>query len=114
MSLYEDYEKVLAKKKALDEIILDLQCKMYEENEFEGNSKSFTHGSFKLSIVKKENIKVDQEMASVIGLAFQSKYTLNKKAYAVLSDEDKKRVDECLTTKPGKPTFKFERIENGD
>ena len=114
MNLLEDYEIILAKMKALEEIILGMQCEIYEQNQFEGNSKTFTHGSFKVSITKKENIKVDQTMASFVGFCFTSKLSLDKKAYKNLDDDRRKQVDECLTTSIGKPQFKLERIENGN
>ena len=115
--LFENYLKV---KKELDEKkkeLESLQASLYSlfQGELEcvdyGKTFSTELSGYKITIIKKESISVDQEMADVIGLGFKKKYTLDKKAYNRLDKEDQKRVDECLTTKPAKPTFKVEVID---
>jgi len=117
MNLYEQY---LEAKKELDQAkrnMEEVQVAIYEKH-FDaigqidyGSTLSTEDMGFKVKIVKKETVAVDQDLAKVIGLGFKAKYSLDKTAYKKLSVEDKKRVDECLTTKPAKPTFTVEAID---
>ena len=115
--LFDNYIKL---KKELDEKKKELesiQAALYSlfqgemDNTEYGKTFSTEMSGYKISIVKKESISVDQEMADVIGIGFKKKYTLDKKAYNKLDKEDQKRVDECLTSKPAKPSFKVEVID---
>lgn len=118
MSIYEDYLKAKEEADAAKKNLEQMQVKLYEQFQKDlnqiGDTSTFTYEDenegFKVSITKKESVKVDQKLASVVDIGFRKKYELDKKEYKNLSDNDKRRVDECITTKPGKPGFKVERI----
>lgn len=115
--IFEKYLRLLNEKNKLEVQISEHQVKLYNLNavrfnETDSGTVHYEQDGFKLSVVKKETVKVDQKMAEVVGMAFSSKYSLNKKKYDMLSESDRKRVDECLTTAPGKPTFKVEVIDD--
>lgn len=117
MNIYENYLDLQQKKKELDATILDVQCQLYQikEASFNAVDSGTIHyedeaAGFKLSITKKMNIKVDQKLAEVVGVGFTRKLSFNKTAYLKLNDADRKRVDECLTETPGKPSFKVEAL----
>lgn len=117
MNIYENYLELQKKKKELDATILDVQCQLYDLNadKFNDVDSGTVHfedeaAGFKLSVTKKMNVKVDQKLAEVVGIGFARKFSYNKTAYLKLSDVDKKRVDECLTETPGKPSFKVEML----
>lgn len=119
MSLYEEYLYLLDRKKSIDAAILAKQVDIYNQFKMELDNKpkgtfNFESSGFKVKIVKKETIIVDQRLASVVEVGFRKKYELDAKEYKGLSDEDKRRVEECITTKPGKPSFTVERIEDGN
>lgn len=114
MSIYEKYltakKELDAAKKRLEETQVELYSKFSDSLDFDTGTFSHEDDGFSIKIIKKESIKVDQDLASVVGIGFKKEYKLDKKIYKKLSDEDKKRVDECLTTKPAKPTFLVERV----
>ena len=118
MNLYERYLLAKENVKKAEEELTQLQCELYVkfESQLPKDTGTFSteDGDFKIKIEKKESITVDQKLASVVGIAFRTKYELDKKEYKNLSDEDKKRVDECLTTKPVKPSFTVEKIVEGE
>lgn len=114
MNIYEQYLKAKAEldtaKKNLEELQIALYNKFSEKLNFDTGTFMTEDSGFKVSIVKKETVTVDQALASVVGVGFDAKYSLSKKKYKLLSDQDKHRVDECLTTKPAKPSFKVEKL----
>lgn len=117
MNIYENYLELQTKKKELDATILDVQCQLYSLNAYKFNDvdSGTIHfedeaAGYKLSVTKKMNVKVDQKLAEVVGVGFIRKLSYSKTAYLKLSDADKRRVDECLTEEPGKPSFKVEAL----
>ena len=112
-------EKYLKVKKAIDELKkekLEIEKEIYtkykkELSLIEEGTRSFVEDGFKVSIIKKISYSVDELSASALGYGFKKKYTFDKRAYNKLSDEQKKDVDGCLTTKPLKPTFKVEVLQ---
>ena len=115
MSIYKDYLSAQDEMKELKQRIETMQIEIYTKNAEKFNAVdlgtvNLEEGGYKIKVVKKETVSVDQTMAAVVGLAFTSKFSLNKKEYAKLSVDNQKRVDECLTTKPSKPTFSVELI----
>jgi len=111
--LLEKFLDIKAKIKALEDEKLSVEIALYELHQEKLNEKAegtfnFACDNYNLKIVKKETITVDQDLADVIGVGFRRKYDLDKTVYKSLSAEDKKRVDECLTTKPSKPSFSVE------
>ena len=116
MNLFEQYEQAkteLAKaKNTLDDIQAQLYTLYIEEIDAIDYGKTFSTetSGFKVKIVKKETITVDQKLADELGFGFTKKYSFSKKAYTSMISSDKKRVDECLTSSPSKPTFTVERL----
>lgn len=113
--MYQNYLELLAQKKLIDASILQMQCNIYEKHQAKLDEKEtgtirIEDNGFVLTVIKRENITVDQGLASVVQIGFNKKYALSKSAYNKLSDEEKKRVDECLTTSSGKPSFKVEEL----
>lgn len=114
MDLFYEYEKAMIHKKQVDagvdqlkEMIID----KYKDQVKASGSKTINEGPYKMTITNKMTVKVDQQLASVVGVGFKQEYKFSKTDYKKLSEEDQKRVDECLTEKPAKPSFKFERVE---
>jgi len=115
--LLEEYFQLEQQEKDIKARKLEIQCAVYEADQAKYDEKdegtvTVDRDGYRIKVVKGETISVDQELAEVIGIGFKKKYDLDKKAYKNLSVEDRKRVDECLTTKPKKPSFKFERMED--
>lgn len=109
------YLEIKEEIKALNDEKLEIEKSIYlmkkdELNEIEEGSKSFESDGFKISIIKKLTYSVDQAMADAMQIGFRRKYELDKKAYKNLTEEQKKSVDGCLTTKAAKPSFKVELI----
>ena len=106
-NMFEIYLRLQKEKKVIEEEISDCQVFMYNMNakrfdETDNGTVHYEQDGYRLSVVKKETVKVDQKMAEVVGLAFSKKYSI---------EEDRKRVEECLTTAPAKPSFKVEVME---
>ena len=76
----------------------------------EEGQKSFKDDGYKLTIIKKMTVSVDDAMADVVGFGFKKKFSLDKKEYKNLNEEQRKMVDECITTKPAKPSFSLELL----
>ena len=116
MNLFDEYEQAKINLDQAKAKLDDLQAQVYtlfiDEIDTIDYGKTFSTESngFKVSIVKKETIAVDQQLADVLGFCFKKKYSLDKTAYNKLTNDDRRRVDECLTSKPAKPTFKVERL----
>ena len=114
--MYNRYIEVCDLIKTLQDEKLQLEADMYTKHadkmsEKETGTINVEDEGFKLTVIKKESVSVDQEMASVVGIGFKIKYEFSKTEYNKLSSDDKKRVDECLTTKPAKPSFTLVKIE---
>jgi hypothetical protein len=119
MNLFEQYEKAQVDLENAKEKVQELQVTLYNRyvddlNRIDTGTFSREDSGFNINIIKKETTTVDQTMADVVGIGFKKKYSLDKTAYKKLSSEDQRRVDECLTTKPAKPSFSVERIDNGN
>lgn len=115
MNLYEQYESLCSQEKELKRQKEELQIAIYTKNADKFNSKeegtvNVEEDGFKVSVIKKINYTVDQTLASVIGVGFINKFSLDKSAYKNATGIDRVRIDECLTTKAAKPTFKIERL----
>ena len=115
MNIYEKLERLTSEKRNIEKQITDTQVEIYKN--FQKELDSMETGTFngaqdgyKIKIVKKDTVTVDQNMAAAVGLAFKSKYTLDKKAFNALTSEQKSAVEDCLTTKPAKPSFTVEKI----
>ena len=116
-SIFAEYLRLQQEKEELDQRILDCQCDLYglSSERFDAIDNGTVHceqHGFRLTVVKKETVKVDQKLAEVVGIGFSIKRSLDKKKFALLSAEDQKRVNECLTTSPAKPSFKVEVIDD--
>lgn len=117
MNSFELLESLTQEKKNIEKQILNVQAEIYTMFGEELSTKqkgtfNFVKDGFKIKITKKVTTSVDQEMADAIGIGFKKKYSLDAKAYGALTDEQKATVDECLTTKPAKPSFAVERVDS--
>lgn len=106
----------MSNKRSLEKEILDAQVEIYtnfkkELDSMETGTFNREQDGYKVKIVKKNTITVDQKMAEAVGMAFKVKYSLDKKKFDSLSDEQKSAVEDCLTLKPAKPSFAVEKIE---
>lgn len=113
------YERYLQAKERLDDArreLEDLQIELYTQFESDLNrigdtaTLSLEDQGFKVKIQKKETVQVNHALAAIVGIGFRQKFELDKITYKKLSDDQKIRVDECIITKPAKPTFIVERI----
>lgn len=114
MNHYDKWIALKAQQEQIAKELLDTEVAIYNEfaETFNTKSKGTFHvlpPGYKVTVVKRENVKVDQAMAEAIGFGFRKKYELDAKEYKDLSEEKKKLVDQALTTTPGKPTFTVER-----
>lgn len=103
----ENYKQA---QKALDDSKIELYTHHLKDLNFDTGTANFEEEGYKIKIVKKESVTVDQTLASVIGVGFSIKYALDKTAYKKLDALEQKRVNECLTHRPSKPTFTVEKI----
>ena len=115
MNNYEKYINLKQRKKAIDDEMTECLAAIYTDHAALLETKE--EGAFKLpvenykvTITKKLTVSVDQEMAAAVGMAFKPKYSIDKKLFATLNDEQKKSVNECLTTRPAKPQIKIEKL----
>ena len=95
---------------------LEIECALYELEAEKLESKdlgtfNFESDQYLLKVTKKESTKVDQTMAEVVGLGFKKEYKFNKTMFNKLSLDDQKRVNECLTHTPAKPSFVVSLLE---
>lgn len=114
MNLYEKHLSLRDEKKKIEAQLLETEVAIYEENmallsEKDEGVINIPVDGFKVKVTKKMTVSVDQKLADIIKIGFRAKYDLDKKEYAKLNDDQKKSVDECLTTKPAKPSFSIER-----
>ena len=115
MNLYEHYLDIREREASLKAEKLQCEEMIYTEHAsiFNVKDKGVVHvvvPGFKITVDKKETVKVDQELASGINVGVRKKYELDAKAYGLLSQDDKRRVDEAITITPAKPQFKVEKI----
>jgi len=115
MNIYENHLYLLDQEKALKAQILASKEALYiahqeRFDEKDNGTINVEDQGFKLTVVKKETIKVDQKLAADMDVGFRVKYELDKKSYDKMTIENRKRVDECLTATPATPTFKVEKL----
>lgn len=113
-NLFVKYLRLQKAKKDLDNEILECQSALYMLNmeEFDSTDNGTIHhlkDGFKLTVVKKESVSVDQKLAANVK-GFSVKYGFSKTEFNKLNDAEKAEVNKCLTTKPAKPSFKVEAI----
>ena len=114
MNIFEEYELAKKKQKEAKDEMTDLECKMYElfQNDLSADEGTFNfeQDGYSLKVVKKMTVSVDQEMAATCVGGFTTRHTFSKTQYAKLDNVGKAAVDECLTAKPAKPSFKVEKL----
>lgn len=114
-SLYQDYLDALNEQKIANGRVLELQRQIYTKNQAlydeqnEGTVKVEEDG-FKVKVVKRMSVAVDQEKAAKQKKLFTCKYGFSKELYKTASDEEKTLIDQCLTRKPAKPSFSVEAL----
>lgn len=117
MDIYQQYlkakEEVNQANKNLEEIQVSLYNKFNDElSQIETGIFSKEDGKYKIKIIKKESVSVDQKMAESLGFGFKKKYEYSATEFKKLTDEQLKMAIKCLTTKPSKPSFSVEEIED--
>jgi hypothetical protein len=113
MNAYQTWLDLKTQQREIEEKLLQAEVEMYSAHIDELNAKekgtiNISVPGYRLKVVKRENVKVDQKVAAAIGMGFRTKYELDAKAYDALSDEQKHLVNSALTVTPGKPTFTVE------
>jgi len=116
MNLMEQWlkvkEEVDDKKKELLAIEAELYTNYANDLDDDEGTFNFTDDNLKLKVVKKMTVKVDQKLASVYSKYFKIKYEFDKKSFYNLTEKEKSVVEDCLTTKPAKPSFKVEEVKD--
>ena len=122
MNLMKEWmEKKAMLKKAQSEL-LEVEKMLYNENieRLKYANLGVTNiekDGYILKVTKKESISVDSKKVIELGLeknsAFNTKFTLNKRVYDSISEQDRKIIYDCITTKPAKPGFEVKEVENG-
>lgn len=111
--MLQNYYDLKSKKNSISDQMLELEKKIYTHysDALESkNSVSSKEEKFKISIAKKESVKVDQELASKLDFGFNVERKFSKTLFNTLNDEQKRQVNKCLTTNPAKPSFKIEEL----
>ena len=116
-NIYERLEELKVKKKAIEADMLTCQVEIYTKHAAVFNTKDIgtvnaidTDLGYKVTVVKGESVEVDHVKAAQVKFGFRAKYSLDSAVYKALTGVDKRAVDDCITTKPKKPTFKVEKI----
>ena len=88
----------------------------YLDNRGLGTSR-IIKGNKVLIVVKKETLSVDSKKVLKLGLenskALTQKFSLNAKVFNNLTEMDKTLYNDVITSKPAKPSFKIEEVEEG-
>jgi hypothetical protein len=113
-----DYEKWLNLKERINDLLEQLhevEAEIWLKASKDGKlnpkgSKSFENNGFKITIIHSDTVKVDQDLATKRPDLFRVKYEFNKSEYKNLIKSQKDFVDEVITIKPNKPSFRVERI----
>ena len=113
--LYQDYLDALNEQKIANGRVLELQRQIYTRNQAAYDEKTegtvnLEDNGFKVKVVKRMNIAVDQAKAGQLKKLFTCKYGFSKELYDTASDEEKVLIDSCLTRKPSKPSFSVEAL----
>lgn len=121
------YEKFLEAKKVVEEAkdaLEQAEIELWEAHSEKLSKAKFgtTHisdGKFKLTVVKKEDYKVDGKAWLKAGLESSAikakvKYEVDKKAYDALTDDNRQVIDKFVETKMAKPSFAVVEVENDD
>ena len=96
------YMQIKKEMEQLDKELDQIKAALYTEANFgDKSSCTFRKDGYKINIQKKENVKVDQEKAAQVPHLFKTKFEYNAK----LAEKDLAKVNECITTSVGKPSF---------
>lgn len=114
-----NYENWLATKEVIKELtekLHDIEAAIWLEANEAGNvrsngSKTYEDNGYKVTIVHKDNVKVDQVAASKHPELFRVKYDFDKRLYADMPKSMKDLIDEAITITPAKPSFRIEKME---
>jgi ABC-type xylose transport system substrate-binding protein len=122
MDIFKEY--IVTKKKIQELEAQKLQLEIALYNQYIDELKKIPTGTFnreegqyKVKIAKSMSTDVDQRLAkSLAGLypeAFKLKYSVDKKNLEAMPPHVKSQIEDCITTKPKKPTFTVE-IKNAN
>lgn len=92
-------------------IEVDIYKKFKNDLDFEEGTFKHEKDGLKLTVTKKITTKVDQTLAQAHKDLFKVEYKLDKKLFKSLDKEKMDQVEDCLITKPAKPSFKVEVID---
>lgn len=117
MDIYQQYIMTKAKIQELEAQKLQLEIALY--NQYIDELKTMPTGTFnrdegqyKVKIAKSMSTEVDQRLAkslaSLYPEAFKLKYSVDKKKLDAMPPHVKSQIEDCITTKPKKPSFSVE------
>lgn len=115
MNNYAKWLDLKSAKELIEKEILDIEIALYNENIEALNAKASgtihcDADGYRLTVIKRDNVKVDQKLAAAIEIGFKKKYEFSATEFKALNDEQKKLVESAITSTPGKPTFKVEKL----
>lgn len=118
MNAYQRWLDLKLKQKEIEDQLLQTEVELYTIHAEELNTRdkgtiNVTAPGYKLKVIKRENVKVDQVLAAAIEVGFRKKYELDQRAFDALPEEKRRLVAEALTISPGKPTFSVEVADAG-
>ena len=115
MNLYKQYEEAVKALKKQQEVVNGLQVDIYNAHlekfkEKREGTVTLEDQGYKITVVNRMNVTVDQKKAIQFPSLFTIKYGFSKREYDLMDDGSRKLVDDALTRKPGKPSFKVEAL----
>lgn len=117
MNTFQEFVKTKAQIKELQGKLEQLEVDLY--NQYSNDLKALTTGTFskeegdyKIKIVKKQTTTIDQNLAKALSNlhpdVFKVKYSIDKKTFESLPHQVQCQIEDCITTKPAKPSFSVE------
>lgn len=113
--LYNRYLGIKAQMDMLKSELEDVQAEIYLRHKARIDDKGLgtttvEEDGFRVKIITKENVTVDQTLAKTHPEFFTLKYNFSRKFYEKSPDEVRSYIDRCITVKPAKPTFSVEQL----
>lgn len=116
MNRYEKWLSLKDRIRILTEELHEVESDIWLAAEKDGmlnpnGSKTSDVGEFKITITHNDSVKVNKELAEKSPHLFRWKAEFNKLDYKLLTDSQRKVVDEAITITPMKPQFKIVKKE---
>jgi len=94
--------------------LIGVEAQIYNENKLKLKAKpegtvDLSNDCYTVKVTNKITRTINQKEAEKFGgVGLVTKYAFSKTEYNRLPDSNKAQIDNCMTTKPGKPGFKVE------